>query len=310
MNIEVSLVSFIFLLIFMKLYTEKYSKKTTNFGNLIEIHKSGVFKDLELDITSKTKLYTPIFSKYPSFMKKVKITHKVKNRQGILFEINSSDIKSEWLVYLYDKDLNLIKSFYNPSELLFSNVDDRENIQHLESEKEYIFIIKYNSSEDTPFDYSIVKYQDIGIMQPTPYVHPSMKYFDESDIIEKLNEVKMQVIEEMKEKGYAYGGIKKSKERVLFPSNEVTYYSEIKMFKGDVIVILSVNRGDLTGHKIEINSDFKDTNWYPSNNGSDIIPLYVIDNQEEEETFKIYERMNNIGHNSTLIPFEILKFKL
>lgn len=310
MNLEVSLISIIFLLLFFKIYTSAYSDRTVIIGDLIEVSKDMPEIDgLKWDITTKTKILIPSFQRIPSFFRKLRMYHKLKNKQCIYFDFHTDDIKGEWRLFLYEKDFRLIKTYYNPRKILFTSDSDKEDAEYLEEDKEYIFIIKYSSDTLDELDYNVIKYQNSNYANYDRYHQRDDIYLDEEILEDEMKKKQDKIIKEMKAKGYSFLGVKNSRERVLFPSNELTYFTEIKAFKGDVIVIQCANKKGIENHHIEIDSKVLSQNWYPGETPDDIAML-ILDNSDMTMKYNIYERMSNIKTDSKLIPFRILRFKV
>ena len=117
------------------------------------------------------------------------------------------------------------------------------------------------------------------------------------------------IIDEMRKKNYILKDLIYSEEYFSFPNTDYASKCEIISEKGEKVMVVCVNKQKtihLKNHLVEINTPSKSMNWFPRSKEN--ITQLMLDNEDEKNMFKFYERLYGVTISSDIIPFRILSF--
>ena len=216
---------------------------------------------------------------------------------------------------IYDKKLNHIQHYYNPSIII------QEEGRDLFCQIEYYFMLRYHSSMESSVEANTFLQIEPKPVTTAPIYDIEMKNcFDESQFRIESKEMMKKIIEEMDKVNYTLEEITISETRRSFPTSMLINELFLELEPGTKVIILATNKKklfNLKDHSIEFDSEDKQFIWNPKGNknfcslvleGNDPEGVEYESDEEEEDIVEINVSEFLYCESSKILPLTAMTF--
>lgn len=179
---------------------------------------------------------------------------------------------------IYDKKMNHIHHFYNPSLIVLEEGKD------LFSKIDYYFLIRYESSMEEKFDaLTFFQTQKKELMTQSIYEIDMKNILNENHLKQEKDEITEKIISEMEEDGFTLEDIEYSEIRRSFPSDMLINEIFLSVESCQKIVVMVTNKEkifDIKNHSVEFSSEQNNFIWYPEDTNSSFCTL-ILDIEDD-----------------------------
>jgi len=285
--------------IYKKFYKSQYTE-----GEWLIINKDiKIQNEMEWDISDRSVVKVLNFKKWSHYFFGSDLYNSIKENEGIAIKF-----KDDCILDVCDETMESIHHIVDPKLSIFSCEDD-PRIYKLEKDKKYIFFLRTDIEKNTTIE--TYKFPDIRKAKISGFGRRCQTCFlDEDDLFTEFYKECESIRNAMMKRGYNLVNIGKSEEYLSFPNNSISNKLEIESEIGDVLILVTTNKGitsEMKHHKIEVNSENNSFNWTPE--GQKNIAHLLLDNCDQDDTFCFYERTTNIKNGSNILPFQVLVFR-
>ena len=296
----------IFFIVCLYLVYNKYFNKKYRTGEWLEINKDINIKyNLDWDVSSNSSVKIASFNKWKRFFKGDDFYTSLKRDECFVMGFRKSG-DSYCILDVCDKEMNSIHHIVDPGVVIFSS----SKYYKLEPGKEYIFFLRDNhlGRKTHTILRKYKKLEDVEVKGESR--NDQTCCIDEDNLEEHFYQKCEDIREAMKKRGYHLCDIVQSEEYLSFPNNSISNKLEVQSELGDVIILVCTNKSKTSGmknHTIEINSGNNNLNWYPEDD--EIVSHLLLDNCDQDDVFRFYERTTNVSNGSNILPFRVMIFK-
>ncbi len=303
--LEIYILSVIFTIIIFVMY-KKFKSSGYTKGEWLTINKDIKMEtDINWDITDKSVVRVLNFKSWRKVFFGGDLFQNFEDKEGIIFKF-----KNNCILDVYNQNMENVYHIVNPNLIIFSNEFD-PRIYRINPKDKYIFFAR-TSDEDQNFSSEIYRVKDMQKVniKGRKCSNNQMCYVDEDNLFNSFYKRCEDIRDAMYKRGYDLVSVEKSEEYLSFPNNTISNKVELETELGDVLILVTTNKSittEMKNHGIEINSGNNSFVWKPE--GDDTIVHMLLDNCDQDDVFKFYERTTNIKNSSNILPFQVLVFK-
>lgn len=299
---EIYILLIIFVSIIVVVY-KKINQKSVK-GEWLTVNQDiKIENNLNWDITNNSIIKVLNFKQWSRFFFGSDLFISIEEKEGLVMKFNG-----DCILDVCDSMMNNIYHIIDPRLTIFTTKIN-QNTYTLEKGKKYIFFLRTDVTRNT--DIPTYKFFNIenkkikGLQRKEQFC-----YLDEDCLFEDFYLECENIRNAMSKRGYNLVKIGRSKEYLSFPNNSISNKLEIESELGDVLILVTTNKGitsEMKNHKIEINSENNSFIWKPD--GEDNIAHLLLDNCDQDDIFSFYERTTNLKNGSNILPFQVLVFR-
>tara|TARA_A100001015_G_scaffold319257_1_gene441608 strand:- start:1894 stop:2763 length:870 start_codon:yes stop_codon:yes gene_type:complete len=285
---------------------KKFKSSGYTKGEWLTINKDIKMEtDINWDITDKSVVRVLNFKSWRKVFFGGDLFQNFEDKEGIIFKF-----KNNCILDVYNQNMENVYHIVNPNLIIFSNEFD-PRIYRINPKDKYIFFAR-TSDEDQNFSSEIYRVKDMQKVniKGRKCSNNQMCYVDEDNLFNSFYKRCEDIRDAMYKRGYDLVSVEKSEEYLSFPNNTISNKVELETELGDVLILVTTNKSittEMKNHGIEINSGNNSFVWKPE--GDDTIVHMLLDNCDQDDVFKFYERTTNIKNSSNILPFQVLVFK-
>ena len=303
--LEIYILSVIFTIIIFAMY-KKFKTFPYTKGEWLTINKDIKMEtDINWDITDKSVVRVLNFKSWRKVFFGGDLFQNFEDKEGIIFKF-----KNNCILDVYNQNMENVYHIVNPDLIIFSNEFD-PRIYRINPKDKYIFFAR-TSEENQKFSSQIYKIRDMKKVniKGRKCKNNQLCYVDEDNLFNSFYKRCEDIRDAMHKRGYDLVSVEKSEEYLSFPNNTISNKVELETELGDVLILVTTNKSittEMKNHGIEINSRNNSFIWRPE--GDETIVHMLLDNCDQDDIFRFYERTTNIKNSSNILPFQVLVFK-